>query len=304
MARIVLCYKVDVVGKTPIETYARSFHRAMTQMGHQVQAIGQGHPIAHFSDMNLREYDLFIDLDTGRNGKDELHFQNFEGGVNIPSAVWFIDTHGHPSFHHRAAKHYDNVFFAVWRKRDAFAFHSSSHWCPNATDSRYFDAANHADASIHKKFDIGFFGSKGGLDRADILKLVCDRRNLFYDIREIGRQSKHRWPRTAEAMQDCRILFNKGQKHDGPNQRVFESMMMKVPLITDRDPEDGMSKLFTEGEHYLGYKIESDLGNQIDWLRSAENYDCTRSMVEAAYELVKEKHQVKNRVEQILEVCL
>lgn len=310
MAKILLCYRIDYYGKVPVETYSRSFHRALKELGHVVTPVGEGHPIHNINTMgigNRKQYDLFIDLDCGRNGKGNLHFQNTENErkIKMPSAVRFIDTHGYPSLHRRIAKKYDHVFFAVWDRRDLFANLESAHWCPNATDSKFFDRDNH---NINDRdtvlYDAGFFGSKDGLNRANMLRSVCNRRNLRYDIREIGKFNKQRWPRTAEAMFNCRILFNHGQKHDGPNQRVMESMMMGRPLLCDRDKRSGMSRLFEEGEHYLGYETESELGNQIDWIFHKDNFELVENMVERAYKEVKEKHQVKNRVEQILEVCL
>ena len=285
-----------------------SFHKALEELGHEVLPCGEGHAqkdIKEMAKVLVNQYDLFIDLDCGRNGKGELHFQNKEGDVPIPSAAWFIDSHNHhyASLHHRISKHYNHIFFAVWDRRDRFAKHPSTHWAPNATDSYWFDKGIYNSITVWPKFEVGFFGSKGGLDRADMLRTVCTRRSLKHDIREIGRTYKVRWPRTAEAMYNCKYLFNKSQKHDGPNQRVMESMIMGRPLITDRDPRSGMSKLFEEGTHYLGYTNESELGNQIDWLNHSENQPIVANIVKSAYEEVKKNHQVKNRVEQIMEVC-
>jgi spore maturation protein CgeB len=109
------------------------------------------------------------------------------------------------------------------------------------------------------------------------------------------------WPKTAEAMAFCKVLFNRGQKHDGPNQRVIESMLMDRPLISDRDARDGMKQLFEEGEHYLAYSSEAELANNLEWCLREPSL--AGSMARRAYELAKEKHQVKHRIEQILEIC-
>ena len=192
------------------------------------------------------------------------------------------------------------MFFAVWDKRDIFTHHSSVHWCPNASDAKYFDRYILPELHESRPFDIGFFGSKGGIDRADVLKPMAARHAWTVDIREIGKNG-NRWPRTAESMSQCKVLYNRGQKHDGPNQRVIESMLMQRPLVTDRDPRDGMMELFTEGEHYLGYGSESELANNIEWCLREPSL--AGSMAKRAYELAESKHQVKHRVEQILEVC-
>lgn len=306
MANILLRYlqRFDKRGNF-VASYAYSIHQALLDLGHSVTPVGEGHDLVSLSDprwprtpKDVTDYDLFLDIDNGRNKSGELAFQTEK--PPIPSAVRYIDTHGHPSLHKRLAKNYDHVFFAVWDKRDIFTNHPSVHWCPNASDAKYFYKDVSPDAHDSRPFDVGFFGSKGGLDRADVLKPIAQRHGWTLDVRQIGGNAQP-WPATSKAMAQCKVLFNKNQKHDGPNQRVIESMLMERPLVTDRDPRDGMSKLFEEGEHYLGYSTEAELANQIDW--------CMRepilaaSMARRAYALAIERHQVIHRVEQILEVC-
>lgn len=315
MARIILGYRQDWIGNTTNivdTTYACSFARELRALGHELLEVGEGHSITNIDKLNSlylsKNFDLLIDLDCGRGTDGKLVFQNQDGNIKIPTAVWFIDSHGYPSLHHRMAKNYSHVFFAVWDKRDIFEKHPSAHWCPNATDANWFNYSEWMDDYLDPDFTVGFFGSKDGLDRADIIKSICDRNNessstkLTYDIREIGKSWKVRWPRTAQAMANCKILFNKGQKHDGPNQRIMESMIMRKPLITDRDKRDGMRELFKEGEHYLGWENEAEIANQMRWC--LEHKDQAESMAERAYLEVHNKHQIRNRVEQILQVCL
>ena len=298
---IVLGYRQDTDKRSvPIMTYSNSTHQALLDLDHHVLPMGEGHPCKGFDKLDTSNLDLFIDLDSGRNAKGLLSFHCIDKRAPIPSVVRFIDTHGHPSLHKRAAEHYDHVFFAVWDKRDIFTHHDSIHWCPNASDSKHFYKDILPDIHESRPFDIGFFGSKGGLDRADILKPIAARHAWTVDIREIGKNGQ-RWPRTAEAMSQCKVLYNMGQKHDGPNQRVIESMLMQRPLITDRDERDGMKELFVEGEHYLGYSSESELANNIEWCLR-EPFLAT-NMARRAYVLAMDKHQVKHRIKQILEVC-
>ncbi len=304
MANIILGYRQDTDKRgVPIVTYSNSTHQALLDLGHRVVPMGEGHKYVKFDDMldgMHRQTDLFIDLDCGRNEKGDLSFHCTEKRAPMPSAVRFIDTHGYPSFHKRAAKFYDHVFFAVWDKRDIFTNHKSVHWCPNASDATYFDQYVLPEVHESRPFDVGFFGSKGGIDRADVLIPMAARHTWKVDIREIGKNG-NRWPRTAEAMAQCKVLYNRGQKHDGPNQRVIESMLMNRPLVTDRDLRDGMKELFVEGEHYLGYESESELANHIEWCLTEPSL--ALSMAQRAYVCANEKHQVKHRVEQILEVC-
>ncbi len=309
MSNIILGYRQDLDKRgNPIITYSTSTFDALVDLGHKVLPMGEGHTITSFEDLkesgpntlNLKlfAYDLFIDLDCGRNAEGNLPFHCIEKKAPIPSAARLIDSHGHPSFHKRMAPNYDHVFFAVWNKRDLFEKHPSAHWCPNASDANYFDTTLYSP--LNKQFDVGFFGSKGGLARADILKRMCDKNELTYDVRGMGRKG-NRWPHTGEAMAKCKILFNASQKHDSPNQRVIESMLMNRPLLTDRDPLDGMSKLFELGEHYLSYTSAPELENHLQWC--IEEPVLARNMASRVYKLALQKHQVKHRVQQILEVA-
>ena len=304
MAEIILgCRKQTDKRGNPVLSYTDSTRDALISLGHTVISMGEGHQYEKFSDVPSKLLDsqaLFIDIDDGRNSKGKLVFHCQEEKAPIPSAVRFVDTHGYPSLHKRMAKNYDHVFFAVWDKRDIFTHHTSVHWCPNASDAKHFYKGILPEVHDSRPFDVGFFGSKGGIDRADVLGPMGERNKWKVDVREIGR-SGGRWPKTAEAMAHCKVLFNRNQKHDGPNQRVIESMLMERPLITDRDPRDGMSELFTEGEHYLGYDSDSELANNIQWCLREPSL--ALSMARRSYTLAVAKHQVKHRVEQILEVC-
>lgn len=306
MANILLGYRQDTDKRgQAIPSYSNSTHRALLDLGHTVTPVGEGHVIESLDApewglklKQVKDYDFFLDVDSGRNKKGNLAFQTTK--PPIPSAVRYIDTHGYPTLHKRSAQYYDHVFFAVWDKRDIFTNHPSTHWCPNASDSHHFYKDILPDIHDSRPFDLGFFGSKGGIDRADVLKDMATRNTWRLDVREIGKRPE-RWEVTAKAMAQCKVLFNRGQKHDGPNQRVIESMLMERPLVTDRDKRDGMSKLFTEGEHYLGYGSDSELANQIQWCLREPSL--AASMARNAYRLAYDKHQVKHRMEQILEVA-
>jgi len=305
MSNILLGYRQDTDkrGNPITATYSHSTSDALISLGHTVTSIGEGHEITSFNDpiwaqkaLGVKDYDLFIDLDCGRNEDGAFNYQCQDERAPIPSAVRFIDSHGHPSYHKRAAVNYDHVFFAVWAKRDLFVKHPSAHWCPNASDAYYF-FPNHTLPTI----DVGFFGTKGGLSRAEDLKEACAANDWSTDVREIGKK-RNRWPTTGEAMNNCRVLYNCGQKHDGPNQRVIESMLVGRPLINDFDSIDGMTQLFTPGTHYLPYLEREGMAEQIKWcLQEPER---ATMMANRAYEEAYNKHQVKHRVAQILEVAL
>jgi hypothetical protein len=268
----------------------------LREKGHKVLEIGEKHDIVHLSDVNQSKYDFFMEIDNGRGENGKLRFQLQRNEIKVPSAIVLIDSHEYPDFHHEVAKLYDHVFFAVWRRRDLFAEHPSAHWCPNVSDNKWFRPI----WNINPKIEVGFFGSKGGIHRADILESACKTLGISCDIRQVGKPRRHRWPATAEAMLNCKMLFNMGQKHDGPNQRVMESMMCDRLLFNDLDDLDGMSKLFVDGEHYLGYTSEGDLIEKLQF--AIENPQKAAMISQKGHWNVWENHQVKNRIDQILEV--
>lgn len=302
--KILLHYRRDFHNGQLVQTYAECVRCEFLEKGHEVFTIGEGHDYqipgspfpANFEILNTKHFDLLLELDNGRSPNGQFIYDRYDK-VNVPRAVWFIDSHGQPDLHRRLAKGYDHVFFAVYNRRDLFANHKSAHWLPNATDPVAF-----ARATNIPEIQFGFFGSKGGLDRAYNLRAIAEKHGFTYDIRQVNGAWKPRWPFTAEAMSNCQILFNHGQKHDGPNLRVMESMAVGRPLITDVDPLSGMDKLFVEGRHYLGYEAYTFNGLEEKMLFAINNPDVCKQMADEAYNLVMSKHLITHRVDSMLEV--
>lgn len=263
--------------------------------------MGTGHPgTPDLSSISLKGVDLVLDVENGRDAAGNFSYIVPDTGCpGTATAVWFIDSHGRPDLHQRLAGRYDHVFFAVWSKRDLFAGHSSAHFCPNAVDPKFFGRDNFQ--YIVPNFDFGFFGSKGGLDRADKVKVACEANSWTYDIAEVGKPHRHKWPMTAERMSGCRVLFNHGQKHD-LNLRIFESMAVGRPLVNDWDIHSGIDNLFQPGKHYIPYHAYTYNGLEDAMKVALKGGTDVEEMVENAYEEVMEKHTVANRVHQIMEV--
>jgi hypothetical protein len=293
--RIMVTRNWHMHGSDPVETYSSSVVRVLREKGHEVVDIPKG-------PANYDGIDLILDVDCGRNAKGELIWQAQDGPLPVPSAVMLIDSHGYPSLHKRLAPNYDHVFFAVWDKRGLFTKHPSAHWCPNFTDLKWFNGAEYPEPEDGYPTDFGFFGSKGGLSRAEKMTEIAAKNNWTAEARQINVGAKHRWPQTAEAMANCRNLFNCQQKHDGPNLRVMESMLMNRPLIADVDPRSGMTKLFTPGEHFVPYHAYSNEGLEEGMRWMMDNRETAKEIASSAYIEVREKHLVENRIDQMLEV--
>lgn len=294
---IILGYRCDHWKDKPVECYASSAEFYLEELGHKVVCVGEGHGFNSVDDLDWRKWDAFIEIENGRNKEGKICFQQPKYRVALPTAIWLIDSHGQPDMHKDVSSSYDHVFFAVWAKRDLYTEHPSAHWCPNSSDPRWFNWSLVKD--IEPKYDFGFIGSKHGLDRADALIEICEKNEYTYDVRQVSKAHRHKWPHCAEAMAESRFLFNKGQKHDGPNQRVIESMLLNRPLLTDVDERDGMAKLFSSSYHYVGYDAET-LEEKMKWMMEHETRVTQRAY--DAYCEARSKHTVKHRMKQILEV--
>lgn len=303
--KFLLAMRNEYNGTTPIPTYARSMIRALRDRGHDVVVVPK-EPLK--VDNAYLTSDVLLDIDCGRNAKGHLVWHGEKEKPPIKSMVYLIDSHGYPSQHRRISKNYDHVFFAVWSKRDIFSKHPSAHWCPNFTDTKWFDKggvpyiAAKADTPIQPT-DFGFFGTKGGHDRAHPMVHICEKHRWLVKVKEIAHGSRVRWPLTCMWMDSCTNLFNHAQKHDGPNLRVMESMAVGKPLVSDTDPASGMDKLFTPGEHYIPYEYNYDgLEEAMTWCMEYPKW--AKRIADAAYKEVTEKHLVGNRIDQMLEVLV
>jgi len=300
--KILVAHNGKMFDSQPIETYARSMIRVLRERGHEVIESPKHPPVARAV---YKEVDLLLDIDCGRDDKGQLRWHGEKDKPDCPSAVYLIDSHGYPEMHQKLARKYDHVFFAVWSKRDLFAAHKSAHWSPNFTDDKWFDRELFQGSRLH--YDFGFFGSKGGLDRANPMKEVAEKYGWAVRIDQIRRPEKHRWPYTGQAMYECNYLFNHGQKHDGPNLRVMESMLVGRTLINNSDSRDGMNKLFEPYIHYVPFGEFKEGTYRCDDLRDAmlfckNNPLSARLIAGHAYNEVKAKHLVGNRIDQILEI--
>lgn len=300
MKRIAVIFRQDVRNEQPVACYARSYAEAFQKMGHLVDCVGEGHRLLTLNELEEKP-DLIVEIENGRNAAGQLTFQvpQLDWKAIPPTAVILVDSHGHPDLHQAIVNSYEHVFFAVWARRDLFAKHRSAHWCPNATDLKWFNPWT--EPTQAEAIDYGFFGSKMGLERANEMIEICYAKGWSYDVREVVKAHRHRWPLTAQAMATCRFLFNQGQKHDGPNQRVLESMAMCRPLITDLDDTDGMAKLFKNCTHFIGYHKGSrgELEEAMEWVRDPR---LSQPMAQLAFKEVHDKHLVEHRARQILEV--
>ena len=294
--KILFAYYKSYYNNEEVPTYGTCMVRELRALGHDVIESGK----ERFDDLDkYKRFDLLIDLDSGRNVKGEYEWHLANGPVPIPSVAYLIDTHGKPDIHARVAARADHVFFAPWVKRDVFSDHESSHWAPCATDLTYFNLGQRAE---EPSFNFGFFGSKGGLSRADAMIEICKKHSFTYDVRQIAGQYKQAWPMTGIAMGRCEALWNHGQKHDDPNQRVMESMAVGRVLITPTDLRSGLGHLMEPWQDYIPYTPYSCEGLERAMLFVGKKPEACAKIAENAYNKVAANHLIKHRVKQVMEV--
>jgi hypothetical protein len=80
--------------------------------------------------------------------------------------------------------------------------------------------------------------------------------------------------------------------------RVFEGMLMKVPVVCNRVPD--LPLHFEEYKHYLGFDTIDEAEMQID--RAIQHqFRASKKMANYAHEVVMENHLYDHRIQQILE---
>ena len=79
--------------------------------------------------------------------------------------------------------------------------------------------------------------------------------------------------------------------------RVFEGMLMKVPVVCNRVTD--LPLHFDEGTHYLGFDALDEAEKQV--MMVLNHYDVSIRMAEQAHELAKENHLYDYRIQTILE---
>lgn len=212
-------------------------------------------------------------------------------GVPCISAAYLIDVHQDLHSRLQVANLFDAVFIA--QKDYVAAFreigHPHAYWLPLACDPEV-----HHVPSGARIFDVGFVGKLGyrGTKRCEILTRVLPRYKtndyrLFYQAYDMGRiygQSK--------------IIINASINGD-LNMRFFEALAAGALLVTDRI-ENGLSDLFEEDIHYVGYSSVEEAIRKIDFYLAN---DAERAKIAAAgQKLVLERHTYRNRWAQIVEL--
>lgn len=208
--------------------------------------------------------------------------------VSCRTMAYFIDVHQDLHSRLQVAQLFDAVFIA--QKEFVTAFrqmgHRRAYWLPLACDP-----AVHSMYSETRPYDVGFVGKLGkrGTSRYESLLSVLPN----YQTNDY---SRYYLPREmAVVYSRSKIVFNASINRD-LNMRVFEAMAAGALLVTDRIG-NGLSELFQEGIHYIGYSTIPEAMEKIGYFleRNAER----ERIAHAGQRVVLEHHTYRHRWESV-----
>ncbi len=210
--------------------------------------------------------------------------------LDVPLVWYAIDSHLHLSWHTQYAAVFDLIFVA---QLDAVRYYRADperqavEWAPLFCDGR-------SDRRLGRARDlpltfVGTLNPKWNPDRVALIEAL--RRKMPIHVQSGP---------YVELFNRSQMVLNQNAAND-VNFRTFQAMACGAVLLTERIG-NGLSELFQEGVHYVGY----DRG-QVDQIVEAVAAYRDRptegeAIAEAGYRRVMEAHTSRHRAERILEV--
>lgn len=251
------------------------------------------HPgTGHFILWALRqvcEADLFIPGSEPDGYDDYFYLVDYEGAIRPkrPAVLWAVDMHVprewqfSPPLEHFTdiAPGFDKVFAARPGAVEYFKEHGIK--------ASYLPVA--ADPGLHHPVPV-----EAGLDWTAVWHNCGPRIELVEAVRRAfpnGLVAYSDGMAYSPAVCGARCALNRSRLGD-LTMRVFETMAMGVPLVTDRVPE--LALHFAEGAHYLGYDSAEECVEKIRWVQ--EHPAEAGEMAARARALVMDRHTYVHRV--------
>jgi len=147
----------------------------------------------------------------------------------------------------------------------------------------------HAPLEMEKEYDVCLIGLQYPNRTALVNRLRARGLKVFYDIGIVYDEYQEMYVKSKVAISWSSL--------DDLIARVFEGMLMKVPVVCNRVTD--LPLHFDEGVHYLGFDMIDEAERQV--MQALNYYDASMRMAEQAHDLVKENHLYDHRIETILE---
>lgn len=224
-----------------------------------------------------------------------LCLENYDSGwlpdlkkiKNKLKIFWSIDSHCALDSHLKNVK--NNKFNVVLNSIDShqiyFKNFSKTYYYPNA----YPDYLIYPKSDVERKHDVGFCGSMIS-DRERWLEILSLNFTTKKDIFVLGDDM-------VNALNSYKICFNKTIADD-INYRFFESLGCKTPLVTNKPP--GADNIFQDEKHLIFYQNYVELVEKITYY--LQNEDELMKIGNDGYELVKNNHTYRHRVNKLMEI--
>jgi len=215
----------------------------------------------------------------------------------LPTACFNIDSFSWMSSRLRWAMLFDHVF--VWQPRFVSTFQKAGHpsvfLLPHAVEGRLFNGME-----TDRCFDLGWVGHIGPPWYARRNRIIPNLAALFRmnDFRR--RYSKEE---TAKVYRQSKIVVNVTRDEFLPeaNMRCYEAMAGGALLITPMPTE--LTELgFREGEHFIGWRDETEIGDLVQGYLSDEAK--RREIARAGQDLVLRGHTFECRKEMLRSILL
>lgn len=209
--------------------------------------------------------------------------------IQCITVAYLIDVHQDLKSRLQTSLLFDLVFIA---QKDYLHFFNQNgqpltSWLPLACDSEI-----HNQSAVTRQYEVGFVGNLGHRDtpRWKVLTAILP---LF---KTNDYQRYHSPLEMGNVYGQSKIVFNTSINGD-VNMRVFEAMAAGALLVTDRIG-NGLSELFKEDVHYVGYDSVDEAKEKISFYLS---HDAERvKIAQAGQQEVLEHHTYLKRWESIM----
>jgi hypothetical protein len=237
----------------PFRPYAYYFYKHLTNMGHQVRAIGSetfpgGGPFG-YQDVMQRcpgfQPDLILSVESYPISL-QFNPQSLAGKVSVPTAFLSFDTLLRYEDHARIGSYFNYVFLAHLDFLNYFSHHcrAKAYWLPYACDPEIQRPLPGQGETL----DLGFVGtawSIPGLYQTRILYLQSLQKLFKCHFQEWGTEEE-----LAAIYAKSKIVFNYGEGN-GMNPRIFEALSYGKMLLTNRTA--ALGNILADKAHLVFY---------------------------------------------------